>query len=55
MVVVSQIGSGSTSPHVECTRRWEAADRIGRYCGATHLALSAELFRRSGWFPPSCR
>jgi hypothetical protein len=30
MVVVTQIGSGSTLPHAECTCRWVAADRKGR-------------------------
>jgi hypothetical protein len=40
MVAVAQIGSGSTSSPVVCTRRWEAAGRIGRSYGATHPALS---------------
>jgi hypothetical protein len=55
MVAVAQIGSRSTSPPIECTCRWEAAERMGRSCGSMHLALSAELFHRSGGFPPSCR
>jgi hypothetical protein len=55
MVFVAQIGSGSTSPPDERIRRWVAADRKGRSCGAMHLALSAKLFRRSGGFSPSCR
>jgi hypothetical protein len=55
MVVVAQIGSGSTPPPHEHTRRWMAANRNGRSYGAMHLALSVGLFHRSGGFPPSCR
>jgi hypothetical protein len=38
MVVVTQIGFGSTSLHVECTCRWEAANRRGRSCDSLYLA-----------------
>jgi hypothetical protein len=55
MVTVAQIGSGPTSLPDERTRRWMAANRKGRSCGATHLPLSVGLFHRSGGFPPSCR
>jgi hypothetical protein len=55
MAVVTQIGSGWTWPTDERMHRWMAADRKGGSCGATRPALSTELSRRSGGFPPSCR
>jgi hypothetical protein len=55
MVVVAQTRSGSILPPVVCTCHWEAADRMGRSCGATHPALSAEPFCRSRGLPLSCQ
>jgi hypothetical protein len=52
---VAQIGSGWTWSPVERTRRWVAADRKERSCGAMRPAFSSELSRRSGGFPPSCQ